>query len=70
MPTVRIKVYLICNIIATLLTSHKQLQMSTTLSILIRHFIEARLAHDILQHPLQRTTTHYCIHTFVALIRI
>jgi len=35
---------------------------------IIRHFIELRLAHDILQHPLQCTTTYYCIHTLVKLM--
>jgi len=36
----------------------------------MRHFVESRLAHDILQRPLQRTTTYYCIHTLVVLSRI
>jgi len=37
---------------------------------IIRHFVELHLAHDILQHSLQCTTTYYCIHTLVALICI
>jgi len=37
---------------------------------IIPHFIKSRLARDILQRPLQRTTTYYCIHTLIALSHI